>query len=101
MSGSAALDLRIPIGGLFTGLGILIGGYGLATNGDAALYAPSLGVNINLWWGLVMFVIGLILLVMGTRATREHHPSSALPAADTPEGRATERREHRTGLEDR
>lgn len=101
MSGSAALDLRIPIGGLFTGLGILIGGYGLATNGDAALYERSLGVNINLWWGLVMLVIGLILLVMGTRATREHHPSSALPAADTPEGRATERREHRTGLEDR
>lgn len=101
MSGSAALDLRIPIGGLFTALGILIAGYGLATNGNAALYEPSLGVNINLWWGLIMFVIGLILLVMGTRATREHHPSSALPAADTPEGRATERREHRTGLEDR
>ena len=101
MSGSAALDLRIPIGGLFTALGILIGGYGVATNGNTALYEPSLGVNINLWWGLIMFVVGLILLVMGARATREHHPSSALPAADTPEGRATERREHRTGLEDR
>ena len=101
MSGSAALDLRIPIGGLFTALGILIGGYGFATNGNTALYEPSLGVNINLWWGLIMFVVGLILLVMGARATREHHPSSALPAADTPEGRATERREHRTGLEDR
>ena len=48
MSGSAALDLRIPIGGLFTGLGILIAGYGIATNGNAALYAPSLLITLNL-----------------------------------------------------
>jgi hypothetical protein len=101
MSSSGALDLRIPIGGLFTGVGILIAGYGIATNGNSALYERSLGVNINLWWGLVMLVVGLILLALGSRATKELHPSSALPAADTPEGRATERREHRTGLEDR
>lgn len=101
MSRSGALDLRIPIGGLFTGLGILIAGYGIATNGNSTLYERSLGVNINLWWGLVMLVVGVILLALGSRATKEQHPASALPAADTPEGRATERREHRTGLEDR
>lgn len=99
MSGSAALDLRIPIGGLFTGLGILIAGYGIATNGNAALYEPSLGININLWWGIVMLVVGVILLVLGTRATKEAHPASALPTAESPEGMATERREHRKGLE--
>jgi hypothetical protein len=98
MSGAASLDLRLPIGGLFTALGVIIGGYGLATNGSA-IYAQSQSININLWWGLVMLVVGALMFAMGMRATRVAHPSSALPAADTPEGRATERREHRSGLE--
>lgn len=62
MSGSAGLDVRLPIGGLFTALGLLLGGYGLATRGDASHYARSLSVNINLWWGLVMLAFGLALL---------------------------------------
>lgn len=99
MSQSGALDLRLPIGGLFTILGLLVGGYGLATNGDAVLYERSVGVNINLWWGLVMLVVGVLLLVLGLRATREAHPASALPASETPGGRATERREREKGLE--
>ena len=98
MSGSASLDLRLPIGGLFTTLGVIIGAYGIATNGSP-IYAQSESININLWWGLVMLVVGLLMFVAGMRATRVAHPASALPAADTPEGRATERREHRSGLE--
>lgn len=62
MSGSTGLDVRLPIGGLFTVLGLLLMGYGLATAGDASHYARSLSVNINLWWGLVMLVFGLTLL---------------------------------------
>src|SRR4051812_43375854 len=99
MSGSASLDLRLPIGALFTALGLIIGGYGVATNCNDGLYQPSLSININLWWGLVMLLVGLVMLALGMRATRTAHPSSALPAADSPEGRATERREHRSGLE--
>ena len=63
MSGSAGLDVRLPIGGLFTALGLLLAGYGLATAGDESHYARSLSVNINLWWGLVMLAFGLTLLV--------------------------------------
>jgi len=62
MSGSGGLDVRLPIGGLFTALGLLLGGYGLATAGDPSHYARSLSVNINLWWGLVMLAFGLTLL---------------------------------------
>ena len=62
MSGAAGLDVRLPIGGLFTALGLLLGGYGLATAGDPSHYARSLSVNINLWWGLVMLAFGLTLL---------------------------------------
>lgn len=99
MSGAASLDLRLPIGGLFTALGIIIGAYGIATNGNSTLYQTSESININLWWGLVMFVVGLLMLALGVRATRTAHPSGAKPAVTSPEGLATERREHRTGLE--
>ncbi len=65
MSGDVtSLDIRVPIGALFGVLGLILAGYGLATNGDAAQYAPSGGVNINLWWGLAMLVFGVALLVL-------------------------------------
>ncbi len=96
MSTAGSLDIRMPIGGLFTVLGLLLGGYGLATGGDAARYATSLGVNINLWWGLVMLVFGVLLLAAASRARRN---ASARPAEETVEGSATEAREHRLGLE--
>jgi hypothetical protein len=98
MSGSASLDLRLPIGGLFTALGVIIGGYGIATNGSS-IYAQSESVNINLWWGLVMLIVGLLMFITGMRATRVAHPSGMHETAESPEGRATERREHRSGLE--
>lgn len=98
MSGAASLDLRLPIGGLFTALGVVIGAYGLATSGSS-IYETSLNININLWWGVVMFVVGLIMLTMGIRATKRHHPSGAVEAGESPMGRATERREHAKGLE--
>ena len=98
MSGAASLDLRLPIGGLFTALGVVIGVYGIATNGSP-MYQISESININLWWGLVMLVVGVIMLAMGMRATRRHRESGPVTAGESPMGRATERREHATGLE--
>jgi membrane protein implicated in regulation of membrane protease activity len=68
VSASGRLDVRVPIGALFLVLGVLIGGYGLATMGDGALYARSLSVNVNLWWGGVMVVCGAAFLALGLRA---------------------------------
>ena len=48
-------------------LGLLISGYGLL--GDPAVYERSLGININLWWGLVMLVFGLLMFLLGKRAS--------------------------------
>lgn len=96
MTGAAGLDIRLPIGGLFSVLGLLIGGYGIATTADAAHYERSLGVNINLWWGLVMLVFGVLLLAAAAHTRRR---ASARPALETAEGSATEEREHRLGLE--
>jgi membrane protein implicated in regulation of membrane protease activity len=96
MSGVTGLDVRLPIGGLFAVLGLLLGGYGLATAGNTALYARSLSVNVNLWWGLVMLVFGVLLLLAAARGRRT---DSVRPAAETPEGRAVEARERQAGLE--
>ena len=91
MSAGASLDLRYPIGGLFVVLGAILAGFGLVTRNNAAMYVPSGGVNINLWWGLVMLVVGAIFLLLARRGHRR--------APTTPEGAATEAREKALGLE--
>ena len=57
------LDLRLPIGLYFSILGVLLGGYGLLTHSDAALYHRSLDIRINLIWGVVLLVFGLGMLI--------------------------------------
>jgi hypothetical protein len=61
------MDVRLPIGGLLTVLGVLIAGYGLATAGDTERYAQSLSVNVNLVWGTFMLVFGLAILWLARR----------------------------------
>ena len=62
------LDIRLPIGMLFTILGILLVGFGVLSR--PALYAQSLGININLVWGVVLLVFGAVMLYLGARATK-------------------------------
>ena len=67
MSGEASLDLRLPIGGLFSVLGIMLAGYGLATGSNTEMYVKSGGMNINLVWGVVMLVTGILFLLLAKR----------------------------------
>lgn len=60
------LDVRLPIGFMFTIIGVALMVYGLVS--DRAIYERSLGVNINLWWGLVALVLGLAMLALATWA---------------------------------
>ena len=98
MSGVVGIDVRYPIGGLFTALGLLVGGYGMAPAGDAARYARIEGLNVNLWWGIVMLVFGLFMLGL---ARWRALPRAVSPALQSPEGRAIEESEVRRGLEGR
>jgi hypothetical protein len=59
------LDIRLPIGALFAIIGVLLTGYGLVS--DRAIYARSLGFNVNLWWGLVLVLFGAIMLGLARR----------------------------------
>lgn len=54
------LDLRIPIGGMFTIFGVVLIVYGLVS--DPAIYQRSLGINVNLWWGIVLLAFGAVML---------------------------------------
>jgi hypothetical protein len=66
------LDIRLPIGLLFATLGGLLAVFGLVTGfSSGALYERSLGININLWWGLVMLVFGIVMIVAGRRGTMD------------------------------
>ena len=60
-----SLDLRIPMGLLFTLVGIILTAFGIATRQNFDLYARSLGINVNLWWGIVLFVFGQIMFQLG------------------------------------
>ena len=63
------LDLRLPIGLMFSIIGVLLTVFGLIS--DDAIYARSLGINVNLWWGLVLLAFGLVMLGIMARARRE------------------------------
>lgn len=68
------LDLRIPIGLMFSIVGVLLTVYGLATAGNAELYQRSLDININLWWGLFLMVFGSLMLFFARRAAKQNPP---------------------------
>lgn len=57
------LDIRLPIGMMFTLIGLMLAVQGFLTNGDKAMYQRSLDININLIWGLALLVFGVGMLV--------------------------------------
>ena len=58
------LDIRWPIGLMFSLVGLLMTIFGFATKGDAEMYHRSLDININLIWGIILLVFGGFMLVM-------------------------------------
>ena len=61
------LDIRWPIGLMFSLVGLLMTIFGFATRGDAEMYQRSLEININLIWGLILLLFGGFMLVMAMR----------------------------------
>ena len=57
------LDIRFPIGLMFSIFGLIITVYGLTTLGDA-MYARSLNINVNLVSGIFTLLFGLIMLFL-------------------------------------
>jgi hypothetical protein len=60
------LDVRLPLGLLFLAIGTLLAFYGFSTMGSD-LYAKSMGVNLNLIWGSIMMILGLLAAWVGRK----------------------------------
>ncbi|HXD30374.1 MAG TPA: hypothetical protein VN643_04630 [Pyrinomonadaceae bacterium] len=80
------LDIRLPIGLMFLLLGLVLAVFGLV--GDKSQYKSSLGINVNLWWGLVMLGFGLVMFLLGRRGS-----ATARLTEDSPEGVKLEEKE--------
>jgi hypothetical protein len=57
------LDIRWPIGLMFTIIGAILAIYGILTGSDTEMLRHSLGMNINLGWGLVLLIFGVLMLI--------------------------------------
>ena len=63
------LDVRLPIGLMFTLFGVLLAVFGLAS--DPRIFAEhSLGIDVDLDWGLVLSAFGVTMLALALRARR-------------------------------
>ena len=60
-------DARISLGIMFSMMGTILLAFGLATRGNAAVYEKAFGIDVNLWWGLVLLVFGIAVLFLGRR----------------------------------
>ena len=65
------IDIKFPIGLMFTILGIVLSVYGYMTRFDVELYRKSLDININLWTGMAMLVFGILMLLFSKRTKKE------------------------------
>ncbi|MBP6978356.1 MAG: hypothetical protein PHD61_13620 [Bacteroidales bacterium] len=65
------VDIKLPIGLMFSIFGVLLTLYGLFTRADKVLYEPSFGVNVNLWVGIFMLIFGLAMLLMALVGKRK------------------------------
>jgi len=62
------LDIRWPIGLMFSLIGALLVVTGLVSD------ARSLDININLIWGFVLVIFGVFMLAMAWRAAKAPQP---------------------------
>ena len=64
------LDIRMPIGLMFSVIGGLLIAFGVV--GPTDIYRRSLSLNVNLGWGMVLLVFGL--LMVGLARCRQGRP---------------------------
>lgn len=64
------LDIRLPIGMMFSLIGAVMVIFGLITGSKKEMYERSLDINVNLWWGLVLLVFGLAMFIAAKMGTK-------------------------------
>ncbi|HEY2038990.1 MAG TPA: hypothetical protein VGG95_04960 [Edaphobacter sp.] len=72
------LDIRIPLGLIFLIVGGIMTVFGFVTR-HSAIYGRSLDVNLNLGWGLILFLFGLVMYLVGRRQKWQDDPVNPRP----------------------
>ncbi|HXF41877.1 MAG TPA: hypothetical protein VN687_19320 [Blastocatellia bacterium] len=67
------LDIRLPIGAMFTVFGLLLVIYGAVS--DKSIYQRSLGMNVNLEWGAALLIFGVVMLLLARRSSAKSDDS--------------------------
>jgi uncharacterized membrane protein YidH (DUF202 family) len=57
------LDIRWPIGLMFTLIGVLLTGYGAANRAASIVKIDGRDIDINLVWGIALLVFGIMMLL--------------------------------------
>jgi hypothetical protein len=73
-------DIRLLIGGLFVLYGLMLGIAGFFTSDKAR--AKAAGININLWLGIGMLVLGLLFLLWRTLNPLKVEPDPEFDAGE-------------------
>ena len=58
------IDIKLPIGLMFSILGLLLTIFGFFTKSDTEMYVKTFGINMNLWSGIGMLIFGIIMLAL-------------------------------------
>ncbi len=76
------MDIRFPIGLMFSVVGVLLTVFGAFSRRE--IYRVSLGINMNLAWGLVLLAFGVVMLLfvhVGKKSERLRETKAAGEAA--------------------
>jgi hypothetical protein len=77
------LDIRIPMAYMFSLLGAILAVYGFMNSSHPEIQQRSLGVNVNLWWGLAMIVFGITMWLWARMGkVEEDKPAPKAKGAD-------------------
>jgi putative Mn2+ efflux pump MntP len=67
------LDVRLPIGLMFSLFGLILAVLGLVKGSEQT--QRLFGLNLDLAWGLVILAFGLVMLVIALRARKKNDGS--------------------------
>lgn len=59
------VDARVATGMFFTLVGTILAALGYSTRTRTDLYVKTLGLDVNLWYGVALLVCGIVLLAFG------------------------------------
>jgi len=71
------LDIRWPIGLMFSLIGLLLTGYGVIEKAKSMTKIDGQEININFIWGLVLLVFGALMVFFAYRGGKKTNPPQA------------------------